>query len=85
MSEYEVVGVSKRFTYTDKRTKAIVGARTLFVIFPDKSVDGYACDKIFASDSILGDYSPAVGDHINLIYGRSYSGNAYLTAIEPIK
>lgn len=63
-----IVGIKQSsFTGTDG-TK--ISGLYLHLLCVDESVEGNSVERIFVSEKKLGDYSPEIGDEIDIRYNR---------------
>lgn len=67
----KVVGFSER-SFTAKDTGALIEGMTIYVSFESNRITGIGCDRFFISQKRLDecDYSPSIGDDIELLYNR---------------
>ena len=67
----KVIGYSEH-SFTAKDTGALIEGMYIFVTFENSRTTGSACDRFFVSRKRLDecDYSPCLGDNIELLYNR---------------
>lgn len=75
MGEYVIVGVRK-VDYVSKKTGNPVKGYNLYCTFRDAHVDGVCAESVYINVNVAGDYVPAVGDHIQILYNRFGSVSA---------
>lgn len=70
MEIWDVIGVRK-VSFKDQKTDQQVEGFTLYLqrVPVDKDIDGMECAKQFISSRYV-DYTPVVGDRIQLVYNR---------------
>lgn len=77
-----VVGV-RRVDYTSKAGKRVIGYN-VYVTYPAPSpdIEGDVAESIYLSDAVLGGRIPRVDSLIDVHYGRSASGMAYIMDVD---
>ena len=65
----KVVGY-KRADFKPKDSDSEIKGINLFVTFKRDGVQGFACERLFVSDSRAGNYLPKVGDEVDIFYNR---------------
>lgn len=67
----KVIGFSER-SFTAKDTGALIEGMNIFVTYENYRTTGCACDRFFITRQRLDecDYSPSLGDDIELQYNR---------------
>ena len=67
--DYEIVGL-RHSKWTPKDGNREISGYSLHLTEDREDVNGLAVERAFVQDSKLGDYVPALGDVVNLIYNR---------------
>lgn len=65
---FEVVGFACSSFQSQDNNQTITGWN-IYVQYEDKKVTGYKCERLYLNDGKC-DYTPALGDRINVIYNR---------------
>lgn len=58
---------NKNFTFDDGKK---VSGVNLYLTEARDGVTGTACERVFMSDAKIGDYSPVLGDEVEISYNR---------------
>ena len=65
----QVVGV-RSTNFTAKETGEVISGKTVFVLYEDEKVEGFAADRIFLKESLLAHYQPVLKDIVDIQYNR---------------
>lgn len=65
----QVVGV-RSTNFTAKETGEVISGKTVFVLYEDEKVEGFAAERIFLKESLLAHYQPVLKDIVDIQYNR---------------
>lgn len=69
MEPMEIVGV-KKTSFTAKDTGDVISGYNIYCLYDVRGVEGRACERLFVTSAKLGQYVPAVGDVVEVVYNR---------------